>query len=226
MKTCTCAKVLVFLGFLISAGFFPLAVFTSNAIAQSIVPVAMNNMLFVPDTITITVGTTVKWTNQDSFFHTATSGPAGKPDGIFNSGDMNFNNTYSYTFTKAGVFPYYCVYHLPTMVGTVTVKPAVNVTEEQVIPVPVILYQNAPNPFNGETVLSYDLRNKGDVTLSIYSITGQKIWEQTEKAVNPGRHSMRWSGVSNSGASLSSGIYLYTLRHEGMVSVGKMQYLK
>ena len=226
MKTCTCAGLLVLLGFLISVGFFPLSLINNNALAQGVVQVAMNNMTFVPDSITVTVGTTVKWTNQDPFAHTATSGPVGKPDGIFNSGNMNGNDTFSYVFQKPGVYPYYCIYHQPSMVGTVTVKPAVKVSEEQVIPTPVILYQNAPNPFNGDTVLSYNLRQRGDITLSVYSLTGQKIWEQADKSVNPGRHSVRWNAVNSSGPTLSTGIYLYTLRYEGMVSVGRMLYLK
>lgn len=226
MKTFACSGLLVIFGILIQAGLFPFAVFNNDAVAQNIVQIAMNNFSFVPDNITVTVGTTVKWTNQDPVQHAITSGPVGKPDGIFDSGTLNFNGTFSYVFQKAGVFPYYCSFHQPLMVGTVTVKSAVKVSEEQVIPAPVILYQNAPNPFNGETVLSYNLREKGDIILSVYSMTGQKIWEQTDKAVNPGKHSLRWSAASNSNSTLSTGIYLYTLRYEGMVTVGRMLYLK
>ncbi|MDP2981794.1 MAG: plastocyanin/azurin family copper-binding protein [Candidatus Latescibacter sp.] len=226
MKTCACSGLLVFFGLLIQAGLFPLAVFNNDAVAQNIVQVGMKNFVFIPENISVTVGTTVKWTNQESFAHTATSGPVGKPDGIFDSGNMNQNATFSYVFQKAGVYPYYCIYHQTSMVGTVTVKPAVKVSEEQVIPAPVILYQNAPNPFNGETVLTYNLRKKGDITLSVYSMTGQKVWEQADKSVNPGRHSVRWSAVNRSGSTLSTGVYLYTLRYEGMVTVGRMLYLK
>ncbi len=225
MKTFSCSGLLVFFGLLLQLGLFPLAAFNNDAAAQNIVQVSMTNFTFVPAVITITVGTTVKWTNNDPFPHTATSGPAGNPDGTFNSGNMNQNATFSYVFQKAGVFPYYCQYHQPAMVGVVTVTPPLKVSEEQLIPAPVILYQNTPNPFNSETVLSYNLRKKGDITLSVYSTTGQKVWEHSDKSVNPSRHSVRWS-VNNSSSSLSTGIYLYTLRYEGIVTVGRMLYLK
>ncbi len=78
-----------------------------------------------PLDLTIPVGTTVRWTNLDpNQVHTVTSGPSdgtvGTPDGIFDSGFMAEGDTFTYTFTEEGVFPYYCLPH-PWMVGTVTV---------------------------------------------------------------------------------------------------------
>jgi plastocyanin len=71
---------------------------------------------YIPDTVSVSVGTTVKWTNNDSIAHTATS-----QNNLWGSGDLEPGATFSYTFQSAGTFPYYCVYH-PGMVGTITVQ--------------------------------------------------------------------------------------------------------
>jgi len=74
------------------------------------------NFAFSPSSITINVGDTIIWTNYDSSSHTVTS-----DDGIFNSGGISKDNTWSYTFTSAGTFGYHCAPH-PGMTGTVIVQ--------------------------------------------------------------------------------------------------------
>jgi plastocyanin len=71
---------------------------------------------FVPNPITITVGTTVKWTNNDNVSHDVTS-----QNNLFFSGNLDPGATYTHTFQSAGSFPYYCTIH-PLMVGTITVQ--------------------------------------------------------------------------------------------------------
>ena len=71
---------------------------------------------FSPSSITINVGDTIVWTNYDSASHTVTSN-----DGTFDSGSITNGNTFSFTFTSAGTFDYYCAPH-PGMTGSVTVQ--------------------------------------------------------------------------------------------------------
>ena len=71
---------------------------------------------FSPSSITINVGDTIVWTNYDSASHTVTSN-----DGTFDSGSISNGNTFSFTFTSAGTFNYYCAPH-PSMTGSVTVQ--------------------------------------------------------------------------------------------------------
>ena len=78
--------------------------------------VLMNGSSFSPGTINVTVGTTVTWTNRDGIAHTVTS-----DTGVFDSGTLNNNGVYSYTFNTAGTFPYFCVLH-PGMTGSVVVS--------------------------------------------------------------------------------------------------------
>jgi plastocyanin len=78
--------------------------------------VFIQNMAFVPNTITVTAGTTITWTNKDAIAHTVTSNTA-----LFNSGSLATGKTFTYTFSAAGTYSYYCSIH-PTMVASVTVN--------------------------------------------------------------------------------------------------------
>lgn len=83
----------------------------------------IQGMAFSPASKTITVGTTIKWTNQDGVTHTVTSGTPGSPSGLFDSGNIAPNGTSSYTFNQAGTFYYYCKIH-SSMTGTIIVQAA------------------------------------------------------------------------------------------------------
>ncbi len=71
--------------------------------------------------LTVSVGTTVTWTEEDITGHTTTSGSRGLFDGIgWDSGTLKQGDSFSYTFTEVGTFLYTCEIH-PTMNATVTV---------------------------------------------------------------------------------------------------------
>jgi|SRR5271163_3440181 len=78
--------------------------------------VNIDNFVFGPQSITVPVGATVTWTNKDDIPHTAVS-----TDGVFKSKVMDTDEKFSYTFTKAGTYPYYCSIH-PKMTGKVVVQ--------------------------------------------------------------------------------------------------------
>ncbi len=78
--------------------------------------VYIENMAFSPATITVPLNTTVTWTNMDGTAHTVTS-----TMGVFDSGSIADNGTFSYTFTTAGSYNYECTFH-PSMTGTVVVS--------------------------------------------------------------------------------------------------------
>jgi len=91
------------------------------------VPVTVENYAFSPGTVTATVGDTVTWTwNSGVVAHSTTSGacsPNCMPDGHWDSGVHSTPNTFSFTFTSAGTYPYHCAVHLAAMTGTVQVNP-------------------------------------------------------------------------------------------------------
>ena len=78
--------------------------------------VKIDNFSFGPQTLTIPVGATVTWTNRDDIPHTVVS-----TDGVFKSKVRDTDEKFSYIFTKAGTYPYYCSVH-PKMTGKVVVQ--------------------------------------------------------------------------------------------------------
>jgi plastocyanin len=81
-----------------------------------------SNECFIPDMVTVSVGGTVTWTNDDTAAHTVTSGTASNgPDGVFDSSIFMSGKTFEHTFDEAGSYDYYCQVH-PWMTGNVTVE--------------------------------------------------------------------------------------------------------
>ena len=78
--------------------------------------VKIDNFSFGPQTLTIAAGTTVTWTNRDDIPHTVVSN-----DGAFKSKVLDTDERFSYTFTKAGTYPYFCSIH-PKMTAKVVVQ--------------------------------------------------------------------------------------------------------
>ena len=78
--------------------------------------VKISGFTFVPATVTVSAGSTVAWTNQDSAPHTVTS-----ETDLFDSGRLSINDSSSYAFTDRGTFSYYCTIH-PYMKGEVIVE--------------------------------------------------------------------------------------------------------
>jgi plastocyanin len=87
----------------------------ATAAPSSTTVVHIRNFAFVPASVTVKVGDTVQFVNEDSTPHTATSS-----DKSFDSGNLDQNAKWSYTFKKAGTYAYICTYH-PYMKGTVVV---------------------------------------------------------------------------------------------------------
>ena len=78
--------------------------------------VKVDNFSFGPATLTVAVGTTVTWTNRDDIPHTIVS-----TDKVFKSKVLDTDEKFSFTFSKAGTYPYFCSIH-PKMTGSVVVQ--------------------------------------------------------------------------------------------------------
>ena len=75
---------------------------------------------YLPPAYAAAVGQPVVWTNEDSAFHTVTSGTYDAPLDTFDSGYMEPYDSYVLSFDAPGTYPYYCTLH-PWMQGVVTV---------------------------------------------------------------------------------------------------------
>jgi len=78
--------------------------------------VKIDNFSFGPGTLTVPVGTTVTWTNRDDIPHTVVS-----TEGAFKSKVLDTDEKFSFTFSKAGTYPYFCSIH-PKMTAKVIVQ--------------------------------------------------------------------------------------------------------
>ena len=88
-----------------------------SAAAQDPTNVITNdNFTFSPKELTVAVGTTVTWVNHDDIPHLVVEKKT-----TFRSKALDTDDSYSYTFTSAGTFDYFCGLH-PHMVGQVIVK--------------------------------------------------------------------------------------------------------
>lgn len=80
--------------------------------------VLMAGLAFSPVTITVAVGTTVTWKNNDGIAHTSTS-----DTGVWDTGNLPAGSSTSTKFSTAGTFPFHCTYHgAMGMRGTVVVQ--------------------------------------------------------------------------------------------------------
>ena len=80
--------------------------------------VKIDNFSFGPATLTVSVGTTVTWTNRDDIPHTVVSTDDPK---VFKSKVLDTDERFSFTFSKAGTYPYFCSIH-PKMTAKVVVQ--------------------------------------------------------------------------------------------------------
>ena len=95
------------------------ALLIAPAAARSATPaVQIKNDAFSPQTLAVTAGQTVTFTNDDDDAHTVTA-----TDGSFDSKGLDTNDVWRHAFTKPGRYPYFCQLH-PFMKGTIVVHAA------------------------------------------------------------------------------------------------------
>ena len=80
-----------------------------------------NDECYIPSYYLAKIDETVYWINEDSAFHSVTSGQQENPDGLFDSGHIDPNEKFSYKFSEPGVYSYYCTLH-PWMNGVIKVE--------------------------------------------------------------------------------------------------------
>src|SRR5579871_2546694 len=90
-----------------------------DALAAEANTIAIDNYAFGPATMTVPVGTTVTWINNDSDIHSVAADD-GDPV-MFKSAGLDTGDKYTFTFTKPGTYAYHCALH-PHMTGKIVVK--------------------------------------------------------------------------------------------------------
>ncbi len=83
------------------------------------------------------------------------------------------------------------------------------------------LLQNYPNPFNPTTAITYELKDAGFVTLTVYDLTGRAVATLVNSAQAAGAHT-----VSFDGSGLPASVYFYRLHTENFTATRKLMLLK
>jgi plastocyanin len=178
--------------------------------------VEIENFAFNPNSLNINVGDMVEWRNRDSFSHTATS-----DDGVWDSGLLGFDQTYTYTFTLAGNYPYHCTLH-PSMTAAISVASPTGVDDQAPsIPDKFEVSQNYPNPFNARTAIEYALPQDSHVRLVIYNLLGQNIESLVDQSQTAGIHQVIWNA-----ADVPTGVYFYRIEAGDFTQTRKMLLAK
>ncbi|NQV18679.1 MAG: peptidylprolyl isomerase [Armatimonadetes bacterium] len=100
--------------------------------------------------------------------------------------------------------------------------------EEQICSNTNYLFQNTPNPFNPETIISFNViaEDAENAELVIYNLKGQKVKQFAMRNLKLGMNKVVWNGTDDSGKSVSSGIYFYELKSGDYQEIRKMILLK
>ena len=83
-----------------------------------------------------------------------------------------------------------------------------------------------PNPFNPTTTLSFSVPVEGHISLNVYDMAGRLVRTLVDTNLGMGYHNMEWNGLDNSGYAVSSGMYIYSLKGEGVSITKKMVMMK
>jgi len=158
-----------------------------TAFAQTTHNVSMTgDLVFVPDELSIAAGDTVLWTNTSpgNIPHTATADSRADRRAGFNSGSLPSSwlrpgDTFEFTFTSAGTFPYHCNIHDDLgMVGTITVGPTATASKYP--------FTAAPVADGGKVLVQWTVpRGNGRVGFKLLRSTGwdKEFVEVSDKTI-------------------------------------------
>jgi len=190
---------------------------SSVLFSQTTHDVTVQNFSFSPQTLTITTGDIVKWTNisgthnvraNDNSFYSGSAAPAPWE--------------FTHTFTTAGDFPYYCEPHASMgMTGTIVVQNPVGVNDDELLAKEFELEQNFPNPFNPGTIISYSVPTSSFINLKVYDILGNEIAVLVNEEKQAGNYQINFDA-----SKLTGGVYFYQLRTNSFVDTKKMILMK
>jgi hypothetical protein len=88
------------------------------------------------------------------------------------------------------------------------------------------LYQNQPNPFNGETIIPFELKTAAKVTITIYDLLGKKIKTISNGYYTEGIHEVSWDGFGETGNNVATGLYYCRMKANDFISITKLLLLR
>lgn len=171
--------------------------------AQTNHVVQMIDYEFSPSSITISVGDMVTWRNNGSEIHTSTSGDPCTPDGIWDSDSLQPGDTFQFTFTSPGDYPYFCIPHCDNgMTGSVKVTGSIGIDD---------ITKNKdfkiwPQPVADMVNFRITTSINDNIEVKIFSPNGQTIKHIIRKAQSTSEQ------FNIDLSNYSDGVYLYQLK--------------
>lgn len=167
--------------------------------------VNVQDFQFVPASLNVTVGDTVKW-QWINGSHTTTSMVIPGGASAWDEPMTISNQTYRYRVSVAGMYTYKCTPHFPGMEGSFNASPIGIIPIQGVLPDRFELHQNYPNPFNAQTKIGFDLPAVSDVKLVVSDILGREVALLVNDRLEAGRYEADWDA-----SNVSAGMYYYTI---------------
>ena len=110
-----------------------------------------------------------------------------------------------------------------TIYGTITSTPSYPIAGE---PLDFILYPNYPNPFNNQTAISFSVPSSLEIEINIHDIVGRVVKTLLTGRLEAGIHTIKWDGKDDTGISVSSGMYICSIKTQHFVKRHKMLLVK
>ena len=88
------------------------------------------------------------------------------------------------------------------------------------------LMSASPNPFNPATTIAFELASPGDVSITVYDVSGRMIQSLVNSHMPKGMHEVTWNGRDRIGATVASGVYFYKLVAGDVLETRKMVLLR
>ena len=88
------------------------------------------------------------------------------------------------------------------------------------------VFDNYPNPFNNQTIISAQINRPSKATLQIYDILGREVFNTFREISSAAQINFRWNGVNNNGVELSSGIYFYRVSAQSSGNIKQSEIKK
>lgn len=89
-----------------------------------------------------------------------------------------------------------------------------------------VLKQNYPNPFNARTIISFEVFEPCEVTVTIHNSTGERIYTVMDEACKAGIYTRMWDARNDGGKLIASGVYFMHIQAGNFIDVRKMVFLR
>jgi hypothetical protein len=113
-----------------------------------------------------------------------------------------------------------------TSAETFTIAAQVTGVTPNARPKTYALGQNAPNPFNPRTTISFDLPRDENVKIAIYDVKGRLVKTLLSEPMTWGRHEVVWDGDDNRGNRVATGVYYYRIAAGSFTATKSMVLVK